>query len=235
MPYALYHRGGKASRYFRRGVGAPARSKNGPRGRRPEEALGPIATHESAPESTSATANRRLAVKLLGVIVIAFAFGFSLVPLYDSICRLTGINGRTAKGPVAANFTSQVDRERLVTVEFTSTVMPGLPWEIRPLATHLDLHPGEIQQARFLVHNRSNQPVVGQAVPSVSPGQAATHFNKLDCFCFRQQTLAPGETKELPLTFIVDPGLDRDVRTITLAYAFFKATKAPGALGAPGP
>ncbi|HJW04209.1 MAG TPA: cytochrome c oxidase assembly protein [Azospira sp.] len=217
MSYALYKRVGKAGRRYRRGVGSPARSRDG----EPIQAI------------AASAANRRLVKKLLLVIALAFGFGFALVPLYDSFCRLTGINGKTANTPlvgqaraeVLANSSalSQVDRQRIVTVEFTDTVMPGLPWEVHPLTAHVDLHPGEIQQARFVVHNRSDQPIVGQAVPSVSPGQAASHFNKLECFCFRQQTLAPGERKELPLTFIVDPKLDRDIRTITLAYAFFRA------------
>lgn len=116
---------------------------------------------------------------------------------------------------------SRIDRSRVVTVEFTGTVMPGLPWEMRPLTTHLDLHPGELHLAKFLVRNTSDRPIVGQAVPSVSPGQAAQHFEKLDCFCFSQQTLAPGESKELPLTFIVKPEIDEQIRTVTLSYAFF--------------
>ncbi|MDE2585421.1 MAG: cytochrome c oxidase assembly protein [Betaproteobacteria bacterium] len=216
MSYALYKRVGKAGRRYRRGVGAPARSPDG-------EPIQVIA---------ASAANRRLVKKLLVVIALAFGFGFALVPLYDSFCRLTGINGKTAASPVsqaraaALSTPSQVDRERTVTVEFTDTVMPGLPWEVHPVISHLDLHPGEIQQARFVVHNRSQQTLVGQAVPSISPGQAAAHFNKLECFCFRQQGLAPGETKELPLVFIVDPALDRDVHTITLAYAFFPASES---------
>lgn len=168
-------------------------------------------------------ANRRLAGKLLGLTVLAFAFGYALVPFYDVFCRLTGINGKTAGQPAAAAPASAIDLSRSVTVEFTGTAMPGLAWEIQPVETRLRLHPGEIQQARFRVRNTTAASITGQAVPSVSPGQAAAHFSKLDCFCFRQQTLGPGETKELPLTFIVTPGLDREVHTITLAYAFFRA------------
>lgn len=181
--------------------------------------------------------NSRLIAKLLAVVGIAFAFGFALVPLYDVLCSATGLNGKTKAGafgvggisstaagaalnPPAAP-PSRIDLTRIVTVEFTGTVMPGLPWEMRPLTTSLDLHPGELHQAKFLVHNRSQQTIVGQAVPSVSPGQAARHFEKLDCFCFARQTLAPGETRELPLTFIVKPEIDAQIRTVTLSYAFF--------------
>jgi len=178
--------------------------------------------------------HRTLLVKLLAVVALAFAFGFALVPLYDVFCLATGLNGKTAAAPrigvgglSAASGTasmpprSRIDSSRIVTVEFTGTVMPGLPWEILPLTNRLDLHPGELHQARFRVHNRSDQTIVGQAIPSVSPGLAAQHFEKLDCFCFAQQTLAPGETRELPLTFVVKPEIDQDIRTITLAYAFF--------------
>ena len=175
--------------------------------------------------------NRTLVLKLLAVVVAAFAFGFALVPLYDVLCSVTGFNGKTRQGKLGVGgienpqppLASRIDLGRTVTVEFTGTVMPGLPWEMRPLTTSLDLHPGELHQARFLVHNRSDKPITGQAVPSVSPGQASQHFEKLDFFCFAQQTLAPGETKELPLTFIIKPEIDRDIRTVTLSYAFFNA------------
>lgn len=189
---------------------------------------------ETALETTGnnpqpARSNRRLVAKLLVIVAAAFAFGFALVPLYDVLCNVTGFNGKTKQGKVgvgglngaAATAGSRIDMSRIVTVEFTGTVMPGLPWEMRPLTSTLDLHPGEMHQAKFLVHNRSDKTIVGQAVPSVSPGQAAQHFEKLDCFCFSQQTLAAGETKELPLTFIVKPEIDEQIRTVTLSYAFF--------------
>lgn len=175
--------------------------------------------------------SRKLAIKLLAIVAASFAFGFALVPLYDVLCKVTGFNGKTRPGSLGVGGIinaetpplSRIDFSRIVTVEFTGTVMPGLPWEMRPLTGSLDLHPGELHQARFLVHNRSPQTIVGQAVPSVSPGQAAQHFEKLDCFCFAQQSLAPGETKELPLTFIVKPEIDEQIRTVTLSYAFFNA------------
>lgn len=182
------------------------------------------------PSTSPRTGHRRLIVKLLALVAGSFAFGFALVPLYDVLCEATGLNGKTRTtlgvgglnvAKPAAEAPSRIDRGRIVTVEFTGTVMPGLPWEMRPLTTSLELHPGELHQAKFLVHNNSSEPIVGQAVPSVSPGQAAQHFEKLDCFCFRQQTLAPGETREMPLTFIVKPEIDADIRTVTLSYAFF--------------
>ena len=105
--------------------------------------------------------------------------------------------------------------------------MPGLPWEIRPLEPAIELHPGELRTTRFLVRNLSDQTIVGQAVPSVSPTVAARHFRKLDCFCFTQQTLAPGESREMALTFIIDGDIGDEISELTLAYAFFLAPKDP--------
>lgn len=178
------------------------------------------------PSPLASPAVRRLVGRLLLAVALSFGFGFAMVPLYDVLCKVTGLNGKTA-GFAAGGLAgaepapSRIDRTRTVTVEFTGTVMPGLPWDMRPLTTSLELHPGELQQVRYLVRNTSDRPIVGQAVPSVSPGQAAQHFQKLDCFCFKQQTLAPGEAREMPLTFIVKPEIAGDIRAITLSYAFY--------------
>jgi cytochrome c oxidase assembly protein subunit 11 len=177
--------------------------------------------------------HNRLIGRLLLLVTAAFAFAFALVPLYDVLCQATGFNGKTA-GPgairdgfgvgglkTATASASGVDTSRTVRVEFTGTVMPGLPWDMRPLTLSLDIHPGELQQVNYLVRNTSNRTITGQAVPSISPGQAAQHFEKIECFCFSQQTLAPGEAMELPLAFIVKSGVDRNISHITLSYAFF--------------
>lgn len=172
--------------------------------------------------------HRRLIRRLLLAVVAGFAFAFALVPLYDALCRVTGFNGKIGgsgfvKGGLNVENApvSRVDRTRLVRVEFTGTVMPGLPWEMRPLQFSIDLHPGELQQVSYLVHNTADHPVTGQAVPSISPGQAARYFEKIECFCFEQQTLGPGETREMPLAFIVKPELAGDIAQITLSYAFY--------------
>ena len=194
------------------------------------------ATEKSSTENSSTDkGNRRLVAKLLGITALSFAFGFALVPLYDVFCEITGLNGKTA-GP--GNFTvggisamressaQSVDTRRVITVEFTDTVMPGLPWEIVPPTARLDVHPGELHQVTYRVRNLSREPIVAQAIPSVSPGVAAASFTKLECFCFTQQALAPGETKELPLVFTVKSDIDKGVHTITLAYAFFNTDGA---------
>lgn len=184
--------------------------------------------HIATPPPPAPRGNGPLIRRLLLIVAAASAFAFALVPLYDVFCKATGFNGKTAGGfgqgglgAVATQPVSNIDKSRVVTVEFTGTVMPGLPWEMRPLTTSIDVHPGEMQEVRYLVHNNSDRPIVGQAVPSVSPGQAAAHFEKIECFCFTQQTLAPGESAELPLLFIVKPEVDQKIRNITLAYAFY--------------
>jgi cytochrome c oxidase assembly protein subunit 11 len=190
---------------------------------------------DRADQPTVVRSHRALVLKLLAIIAAAFAFGFALVPLYDVLCVATGLNGKTAGAPEAPGkfgpgglatapptSPARVDASRTVRVEFTATVMPGLPWDMKALTACLDLHPGELHQAVFRVHNRSDKPLVGQAIPSVTPGVAAQHFQKLDCFCFSQQTLAPGETRDMQVVFIIRPEIDRDIPTITLAYAFFQ-------------
>lgn len=184
----------------------------------------------------AAPGNERLIRRLLLAVLVSFVFAFALVPLYNVLCAVTGFNGKTAgAGPVRDGFAvgglqtvadrsapaNSVDVTRTVSVEFTGTVMPGLPWDMRPLTFKLDVHPGELQQVAYLVRNTSNREITGQAVPSVTPGQAAKYFDKIECFCFEQQTLGPGEAREMPLAFIVKSGVDRDITHITLSYAFF--------------
>lgn len=167
----------------------------------------------------------RLVGRLVLLAAAFFAFGFALVPLYDTLCRVVGFNGKTLKDAVAAADVKPggIDFTRQLGLQFTATVMPGLPWEIRPLEPAFELHPGELRTTRFLVRNMSDQPIVGQAVPSVSPTVAAKYFKKLDCFCFKQQTLAPGEAREMALTFVVDRDIGPEISELTLAYAFFPA------------
>jgi len=167
--------------------------------------------------------HRRLALKLGGVVIAMFAFGYALVPLYDVFCELTGINGKT--GRAEANVQMPIDRQRTITVEFMSTTGKGLPWEFRPTVKRMQVHPGEAVETAFYARNTADERIVGQAVPSVAPNVAASYFKKIECFCFTQQTLAPGEEKTMPVRYIVDSRLPADVHTITLAYTFFNTDK----------
>jgi len=162
---------------------------------------------------------RRTVWRLGFVAVAMFAFGYALVPLYDVLCEVTGLNGKT--GRAEATVVSQPVEDRWVTVEFTGTSMRGLPWEFRPAQASMRVRPGELAVALYEARNTADETVTGQAVPSVAPNRAATHFKKVECFCFSQQTLKAGETRQMPVRFVVSPELPKDVTTVTLAYSFF--------------
>ena len=164
-------------------------------------------------------ANRRLAVGLLLVALGFFGFGFGLVPLYNSFCQVTGLNGKT--GEVLARPAGGVDLTRVVTVEFTSTVMPGLPWQFEPTVRRLRIHPGEPATATYLAVNLSGTRRDGQAIMSVSPEQAATHFKKIECFCYHKQALDPRQSRLMPIVFFVSRDLPPQISTITVSYSAF--------------
>lgn len=170
--------------------------------------------------------NRRTALRVAVVAAAMFGFGYALVPLYDVMCDVLGLNGKPTRAESAAG---PVDATRTVTVEFTGHSMVGLPWEFRAKTASLTVHPGQTAEVVYEVRNRSGETVTGQAVPSVAPGLAAVHFKKLECFCFTQQTLAAGEARDMPVRFVVSPQLDRNVHTLTLSYAFFNTDKAQAA------
>lgn len=168
--------------------------------------------------------NRRLSRRLGIVAAGMFAFAFALVPFYNQICVALGINNidRPAE---AVN--TQVDTSRTVTIELDSNAH-NLPWQFRPLVRHVKVHPGELAMVEYEIVNVREAPVTGQAVPSYGPQRAAEWFQKVECFCFTQQTLAPGETRRMPVVFVVDPKLPRDVDTIALSYTFFEVAGRGG-------
>lgn len=172
-----------------------------------------------------AQANRRLGLKLGMVAIGMFAFGFALAPLYDVFCEVTGLNGKTGRVDAEVAAAAGVDRARVVTVEFTGHANSGLPWEFEPLVKKIEVHPGQATTVKYRARNLANESVTGHAVPSVAPGQAASHFKKIECFCFTEQKLAAGESREMPVRFVVDPELPPQVHTVTLSYAFFNTDK----------
>ena len=171
-------------------------------------------------------ANKRLARQLMIVAVAMFGFGYMLAPLYDVICKVSGLNGKTGRVEAKVAAAGKVDTSRLVTVEFTASTQSGLPWEFRPETKRLELHPGETAEVKYYARNLAHEPITAQAIPSVTPGISAAHFKKIECFCFTQQTLKSGEAREMPVRFYVDADLDQTVHTITLAYAFFNTNTA---------
>lgn len=169
--------------------------------------------------------NRQLLLKLSVVAACMFAFGYALVPFYEKICEALGVNNLA--GEIAAPLNTQVDATRTVVIELDGNTHE-MPWRFRPLVNHVDVHPGQVMTVEYEVSNVRGEPITGQAVPSYGPRNAAQYFRKLDCFCFKQQTLAAGETRRMPVTFIVDPALPKDVGTITVSYTFFEV---PGLKG----
>jgi cytochrome c oxidase assembly protein subunit 11 len=172
-------------------------------------------------------------------VVIAvgmFAFGYALVPMYKAICELTGINilalgEKEAKGSNNARATltnTQVDTSRTITVEFDANARG--PWQFKPAQRSVQVHPGQLTTVMYEFENVQDRTMSAQAIPSYAPRQAAAHFNKLECFCFNQYTLAPGEKRQWPVAFVVDSKLSKDVTTITLSYTFFEVgSKTPPA------
>jgi len=157
--------------------------------------------------------------KLLVVACVMFGFGFALVPFYKKICEVTGVNN-VLKADEVAN--TQVDAARWLTVEFDTNVRDNLPWTFRPLEKSVRFHPGQLMQVDFEIRNNSNRAITGQAIPSYGPQVAAGYFKKLECFCFSQQTLQPGEVRRMPVVFVIEDGLPKDVNTVTLSYSFFE-------------
>jgi cytochrome c oxidase assembly protein subunit 11 len=172
-----------------------------------------------------AAANRRLLKKLLVIAVMMFGFGFALVPFYEKICEVTGIRNVFQPDEVASN--TQVDSSRRISVEFDSNTR-RLPWTFKPLQSSVSVHPGELTQVVYEVRNTLDRPVTGQAVPSFGPQQAALYLRKMECFCFQQQTLAPGEVRRMPVVFVIDSSLPPELNTITLSYTFFEVEGARG-------
>ena len=164
--------------------------------------------------------NRKTMVKLAIFSTLMFGFGYALVPLYSVFCNLTGLN-EVGLALNAAPVNTQVEAGRLVDIEFDSNVH-DMPWKFRPLQSHISVHPGEVSQAEFEVVNTRDEPMTGQAIPSYGPREASEYFRKISCFCFSKQTLAAGERRRMPVVFVVDPSLPKDIGTITLSYTFFE-------------
>ncbi|HEX5092573.1 MAG TPA: cytochrome c oxidase assembly protein [Burkholderiales bacterium] len=170
--------------------------------------------------------NRRLLVRLSVIAAAMFGFGYALVPFYFAICQALGVN-EFLKPDTQAAANTQVDETRTVTVEFDANVH-GAPMHFRPVVGHLRVHPGQLATVEYEIANVRGVPVTAQAIASYGPSLAAEHFHKLECFCFTQQTLAAGETRRMPLVFVVDPKLPKHVNTITLSYTFFEVAGRGG-------
>ncbi len=205
---------------------------NGPTHDRPaagESAAG--AVHDRREDTRQA--NRRMLKRLAVVAVGMFGFGFLLVPFYEQICNVTGLR-EIARADVVEN--TQVVTSRTIRLELDSNVR-HLDWGFRSLEPFVDIHPGELRQVVYEITNNTGRMITGQAIPSYGPQHAAPYFKKLECFCFAKQTLQPGETRRMPVVFVIDPKAPDDLGTITLSYTFFEvegaATDIQGAVKPP--
>jgi cytochrome c oxidase assembly protein subunit 11 len=168
--------------------------------------------------------NKRLSRRLAIVAVGMFGFAFALVPFYNQICAALGVGSLVERSEVS---NSQIDTSRTVTIELDSNAH-NLPWRFKPLVSQVKVHPGELTVVEYEIVNVREAPVTGQAVPSYGPQRAGEYFQKIECFCFTQQTLAAGETRRMPVVFVVDPKLPKDVNTIAVSYTFFEVAGRGG-------
>ena len=165
--------------------------------------------------------NRRLGITLAALVAAMVGLAFASVPLYQLFCQVTGFGGTTQVAQDAPK--GVIARE--MTVHFDSNVEAGLPWTIRPAAATTD-QIGRVDTVNYVATNNSDKPITGMAVFNVSPEKAGVYFNKIECFCFTEQTLQPGQTVDMPIVFFVDPELDDNqeldtIREITLSYTFY--------------
>jgi cytochrome c oxidase assembly protein subunit 11 len=181
-------------------------------------------THDQSESIQARKLNLQILKKLVVVAVLMFGFGYALIPMYKKICEITGINLLTPSMNVTAEEVrnTQVDKTRTITIEFDANSQG--PWRFRPTVANMQVHPGEMVQVVYEVVNTQARSIDAQAIPSYAPQQAGAHFKKMECFCFKQQTLGPNEAKQMPVVFFIDPELPKDVKTITLSYTFFEVS-----------
>jgi cytochrome c oxidase assembly protein subunit 11 len=177
------------------------------------------------PESTR-KANRQVMTRLSVFALLMFGFGFAMVPFYQKFCEVTGITNllqpNVSKKEVS---NTQIDKSRWITLEFDANTH-GMPWQFAPVQKSVRVHPGEMTHVAFEIRNTGDKALVGQAIPSYGPRHAEQFVKKLECFCFRQQALAAGESRQMPVQFVIDPALPASVNTLTLSYTFFEVKGA---------
>lgn len=175
---------------------------------------------------TTLADNRLLLKKLLVVAVGMFGFGFALVPFYKQLCEATGINNVIKADAAPVN--TQVDMSREITLELDANLRDQLPWRFKPRQVSLKVHPGQTVQVEYELENVSDRVITGQAIPSYGPQYVAQYFRKLECFCFKRQSIAAGEKRLMPVVFVIDRKLPADVNTVTLSYTFFEVNGSNG-------
>lgn len=164
--------------------------------------------------------NKKMLGKLVVLAVMMFGFGYALIPMYKHLCEVLGINVLTQDGMASRPENTQVDKTRTITIELDGNAQG--PWRFRPTTRSIDVHPGELATVMYEVVNTQARTIKAQAIPSYAPQSATPHFMKVECFCFKEQTMGPNEARQMPVVFFIDPKLPREVKTITLSYTFFE-------------
>ncbi|MBU2713480.1 cytochrome c oxidase assembly protein [Zooshikella harenae] len=168
---------------------------------------------------------KKTTLKLVLLTLAMFCFGFAMVPLYDVFCQVTGINGKTNSTPYQYQAEQvAIDDSRTITIQFVTNKNDGMGWEFYPKTTELKVHPGQFNSVIFFAHNPSKQAMVAQAIPSITPFDAADYLHKTECFCFSQQRLASGEEVDMPMRFVIDQALPKHIKKLTLSYTLFDVT-----------
>lgn len=164
--------------------------------------------------------NKKMLGKLVVLAVMMFGFGYALIPMYKHLCEVLGINVLTQDGMASRPENTQVDKTRTITIELDGNAQG--PWRFRPTTRSIEVHPGELATVMYEVVNTQARTIKAQAIPSYAPQSATPHFMKVECFCFKEQTMGPNEARQMPVVFFIDPKLPREVKTITLSYTFFE-------------
>lgn len=183
----------------------------------------PTATDAAQQQAEQAASVAKTVKKLVLTVFAMFGFGFAMVPLYDVFCDITGLNGKTSNQAASVNVNG-IDESRMITVQFITRTAKGIPWKFEPTINEIKVHPGERKVVSFYAKNNASHAIIGQAIPSVSPGQAAVYFQKIACFCFNHQPLKALEDVEMGLQFYVDRDLPQEINTITLSYTLYDIT-----------
>lgn len=173
----------------------------------------------------SKKSNKKLILICSAVVVVMFSWGYALVPLYNVMCKTLGINGKTG-GPTALS-NGAIDNSRTVMIQFMSVRNAQIPWDFRPKQRTVRVHPGENKRIAYFAKNLTDETMTVQAIPSISPGIAAKHLKKTECFCFTQQTMPAHQGMDWPILFHIDKDLPKNIHTITLAYTLFDLTHSP--------
>jgi len=172
------------------------------------------------------TTSKSVVSKLVIVAICMFGFGYVLVPLYDVFCDLTGLRFTQDANEELVTQEITEDTSRYVTVEFDASLNQSMPWEVQPAVSKMQVHPGRVYTTNYIAKNKTQSQMIGQAVPSVTPFVANKHLVKTECFCFENQAIEAGQQVEMPLSFMINPKLPKDVKVVTLSYTFFDITQS---------